>query len=203
MHLTRRPRRLALVVLAALATLTLTPAVAWAHDYLISSDPTAGSTQQTPLDHVTLTFDDIVLQPIGNSTFVDVVGPHGRHYDTGCPAILDRTVTTPVALGGPGTYTVSWRIVSADGHPVDSSISFSYQPSTSAPQATGASAPRVCAATDTSTGSGSAANGGGSTLAVIIAVAIGVLTLAALTAILAGARRRNPQSTQEDPGTHP
>ncbi len=129
----RMARRAMLMMLGVVActALALTPAVsASAHDYLIESSPAANSEQTSPISQVSLTFDDRVLDFTGDgsSAIVEVVGPNGMHYETGCSTILDRTVTVPVALGNSGKYTVTWRIVSADGHPVSNSIVFNYAP---------------------------------------------------------------------------
>ncbi|WP_414172829.1 copper resistance CopC family protein [Clavibacter tessellarius] len=91
---------------------------------------------------VTLTFNDVILDlgapggdaggssaAAGGSSIVQVTGPDGQgtHFETGCAVNAGRAVTVPVALGGSGEYTVTWRVVSADGHPVSDSIAFTYQ----------------------------------------------------------------------------
>ena len=96
------------VALGALALALAPVAAASAHDYLVSSDPAAGSTVTTPPQTVTLTFNDRVIDLSGDgaSTLVTVTGPArlgGRHFETGCPTVADTVVTAPVALGGAGT----------------------------------------------------------------------------------------------------
>ncbi|MEN9714597.1 MAG: hypothetical protein RJA35_64 [Actinomycetota bacterium] len=114
----------------ALASATFIAGPASAHDYLVASSPVAGSTVTDPLTKVTLTFDDVVLYnpAAGLRSIVVVTDDQGKHYETGCSSALDRVVTVPVTLGGAGNYTATWDIVSADGHPVTSSIQFSYAP---------------------------------------------------------------------------
>jgi len=106
-----------------------------AHDYLVSSTPADGSTVTTAPGSVTLTFNDVVLStPGGTSTAVLVTGPDKdeSHHEVSTPQVSGRDVVTDVSLQEPGTYTVQWRIVSADGHPVEGSLSFRYRPSKTA-----------------------------------------------------------------------
>ncbi|PWJ26707.1 hypothetical protein ATK17_2881 [Branchiibius hedensis] len=148
-------------------------APASAHDFLVSSNPANGSTVSTSLSKVTLSFNDIVLsQP--SRPQVEVVGPDGKHYETGCATSIDRDVSVPVALGPSGTYVVTWRIVSADGHPVSTSISFRY---TGPASGSGAAEAPACQAASPSAASTPASSGDQPTA--MIALVIGVLALAA------------------------
>jgi len=93
-----------------------------AHNVLISSDPTDGSTLQTAPTTVRLTFD----QPVQNfEPVVTVLGPDGQHYESGPPEIDSTVVTAGVGtLPVAGAYAIAYRIVSADGHPVQGEITF-------------------------------------------------------------------------------
>lgn len=131
--MSRRLRAVALVLLAAVATtlgtVTTTAPPAAAHNYVVSSDPEADQTRTEPVSTVSLEFNDAIVNLGGGSALVlDVTDAAGAHYVTDCPAALDRTLSAPATLGGPGTYTVTWRIVSADGHPVSGSYTFDYAP---------------------------------------------------------------------------
>ena len=196
--------RLAGGLLAALVAgvLALAPATsASAHDYLVDSTPKAGSVQTQPLDTVTLTFNDIILdlKGDGSGALMQVTGPDARHYETGCPTVLDRVLSVPVSLGAGGKYVVTWQIVSADGHTVSSSIEFTYRPPAGAVASAGSAAGPRCgqletAAPGASTGSGTA---GGSTaqssdLGIVLGIAIGivVLALAGVLIVVLTARRR-------------
>ncbi len=136
----RRLGRAALTLGATAALTTGIAPAAQAHDYLVNSQPVANSAAKQPVTQVVLTFNDLVLSnPI--PALVTVTGPDGRHYESACPRVSDRTVTTPVALGAPGEYRATWRIVSADGHPVTSSIAFR---TTTAGGGTGSATQRDC-----------------------------------------------------------
>ncbi|MFP3713448.1 copper resistance protein CopC [Puerhibacterium sp. TATVAM-FAB25] len=145
-------RAAAVAVAAALAgpgLLTVTAAPASAHNSLVSTDPEADRTLAEPRDQVTLTFDDVVLDLGGGEgtggTVLDVTGPDGTHHATACPSVVDRTVSAPVALGEAGTYTVTWRVVSADGHPISGRYAFDYAPPAGTP-ATAGTAAAACGA---------------------------------------------------------
>ncbi|MEU0112610.1 copper resistance protein CopC [Streptomyces bobili] len=127
----RRPGRSALVALLLLGTalvLTLlagaTPASA--HAVFKSSDPREGSVLKTPPRQITVTFDEAVML-VENS--LRVLDPDNRPATAGDPQHADgRAETARVPLGdglGQGTYTVSWRVVSADGHAVTGAFTFS------------------------------------------------------------------------------
>jgi copper resistance protein C len=131
------------VVLVA-AALALAPAVAAsAHDYLVETSPASGATQTEPLTQVSLTFNDRVLDLTGDGkSAILQVTSGGRYFETGCPTILDRSVTVPVTLGAAGAYTVDWQVVSADGHTVSGTYGFEYKPAPGAASAsTGAASP--------------------------------------------------------------
>ncbi|MEP6561705.1 MAG: copper resistance CopC family protein [Nakamurella sp.] len=115
------PRLLVLLVLTLAAGVGLAGPAA-AHNVLISSDPTDGSTLQTAPTSVRLTFD----QPVQNfQPVVTIIGPDGQRYESGSPQIDSTVVTTNVAaLPVAGAYSIAYRIVSADGHPVEGSIAF-------------------------------------------------------------------------------
>lgn len=191
-------RTLIATVAVLLAVFGVIPA-AQAHDYLVGSTPKLGSTVSTAPQHVTLKFNDIVLTSPAPPQ-VSVKGPAGRYYETGCGKVTDATVATPVALGGAGKYTVTWRIVSADGHPVSDSLSFTYHPKPGAKAAEGIAAPKPC--TDRTSAPASAApqksDGGAPTGAIVAVVIIAVLGVGGVAAILLTRGRARQTDTSDD-----
>ncbi|CAM5516756.1 hypothetical protein STENM36S_04345 [Streptomyces tendae] len=111
-----------------------------AHAALGSTDPGDGAVLQRPPGHVTLTFSESV--GLRDDSF-RVLDPGGHRVRTGAAGHADgRADTARVALPGElgeGTYTVAWRVVSADSHPVSGAFTFSVgKPSqTTAPVDTG------------------------------------------------------------------
>ncbi len=119
--MTRLLRATALTLICGLALL-LGSGVAAAHTRLVSSDPADGSTRDTGPTTVSLVFNE-AMEP-GFST-VTVIGPDGADYRTGDVRADGGTVTVDVApLGPAGRYEIGYRVISADGHPVTGSVSF-------------------------------------------------------------------------------
>ncbi len=111
-----------MVLLVTLASWFGLAGPAAAHNVLISSDPAEGATLQAAPAVVRLTFDQPVqdFQPV-----VTVIGPDNQRYESGPPAIDSTVVTAPVAgLSAAGPYVIAYRVVSADGHPVEGEVHF-------------------------------------------------------------------------------
>jgi hypothetical protein len=172
-----------------------------AHDYIVSTSPAADSTQTKPISKVVLTYDDLVLDPQhnGSTSVVQVTDASGRHFETDCASVLDRNVTVPASLGGAGKYTVSWRIVSADGHPVSGSYDFTYAPPAGASAAPGSNAP-ACGHSTATAASTASASGSSSVSGVLIGVVGGVVVLVIVAAVVLMARRgrREPRGIGDD-----
>jgi copper resistance protein C len=125
--LTSRPRARRLVAvpvasLFGLVALVWLAAPASAHSQLISMDPADGSTVAVAPTQVVLTFDENI-QHIGAA--VVVIGPGGTRVDDGPVVVAGPTATEQLhPLTTPGRYTVSYRVVSDDGHPVTCTLGF-------------------------------------------------------------------------------
>jgi len=113
----RRTRRavLAMVGLGCLAVVLLaTPAAA--HATLVAVDPPDGARLDRSPDQVQLTFSENVSASLGG---VRVLDSSGRRVDEGAARVAGAVVAIDLAPDLPdGTYVISFRIVSADGHPV-------------------------------------------------------------------------------------
>ena len=120
-------RRLIAVLVASLLALVVSTGVAAAHAKLESMTPADGSTMAAPPTKVVLTFNEDV-----NPDFVavKVTGPEGSE-SAGKPAVDGTAVTQSLAADLPaGKHTVTYRVVSTDGHPVSGTVTFT---STAAP----------------------------------------------------------------------
>ncbi len=115
-------RRLAALLVASLLALVVSTGVAAAHAKLESMTPADGSSMAAPPTQVVLTFNE----PVGSTgAQVQVKSPTGNNVSTGDIQVIDNKVTQPVgAMIEAGKYTVDARIVSADGHPITVSASF-------------------------------------------------------------------------------
>ncbi|HMB34115.1 MAG TPA: copper resistance CopC family protein [Methylomirabilota bacterium] len=113
-------------VLAALAAtvLTLVPALAPAHSLLVRSQPAQRATVTRPPERVQMWFSER-LEPayasasVWNEAGKQVDGGDAK-VDASDPSLL--SVSTPNL--GPGRYTVRYRVLSVDGHVVESSYTF-------------------------------------------------------------------------------
>ncbi len=120
-----RPRvSLAGILLAALAAVIVTGlgSPAMAHSALTGSTPGEGDQVATAPEAVVLTFNEDVTE-LG--TEVIVSGPMGDVLSAGKAEVAGPTVTQPLVSARPaGAYTVTWRAVSADGHPITGEFTF-------------------------------------------------------------------------------
>ncbi|AQW51949.1 copper resistance CopC/CopD family protein [Streptomyces violaceusniger] len=111
---------------ALLCALSVGASSASAHAALTSTDPADGSVVRTAPREVTLNFSEGVLLS-GDS--VRVLDPKGKRVDTGKTAHVGGKSSTAAAglhSGLPdGTYTVAWKAVSEDSHPVSGAFTFS------------------------------------------------------------------------------
>lgn len=115
-----------------LAVLGATPAAA--HDTLEGSDPADGATVATVPTAVSLTFNEEVQN---FSPVIQVTGPDGADWADGDPTVSGVQVSVPVKAGAPaGAYSVAYRIVSSDGHPVSGELTFTAQSAGAAAAAT-------------------------------------------------------------------
>jgi copper resistance protein C len=107
--------------LLALAALVIGASPASAHNVLKSTSPADGKNVARTPSSVVLTFDE---PAIALGTKLVVIGPEGP-AQIGKPRLVDNTVTQDLQAGAPaGTYTVDWRVTSADGHPISGSFTF-------------------------------------------------------------------------------
>ncbi|GAA1397531.1 hypothetical protein GCM10009613_50360 [Pseudonocardia kongjuensis] len=135
-------RRVALALPVVLLALLLGAVPAWAHTELESSTPAADSELAQAPTEITLTFSENVPPDTAEIT---VRGPDGTDHVAG-PATGDTgTLTVPLQpLGPAGVYTVEYRVVSDDGHPVSGTVPFTLtQPG---PAAAAASTPPATSA---------------------------------------------------------
>lgn len=98
---------------------------AYAHAVLESTSPEADSLIQEAPTQVVLTFSEPV-NPVPDR--VRVIAPDGSRVDHNEPRASGQQLIIPIRpLTQPGTYLVSFRVISADSHPVYGTFSFSYK----------------------------------------------------------------------------
>ncbi|HIW63103.1 MAG TPA: copper resistance protein CopC/CopD [Candidatus Stackebrandtia excrementipullorum] len=120
-----------LTFMSGIALVFVSPSAAQAHAIVTSTTPAADQIVSTPPEQVVVEFNESVSVVAAET---GVIGPHGKlvHVE---PVTADGNVVT-IALGDDmpnGTYLVSYRVISADGHPVPGGFSFSVGERTQAP----------------------------------------------------------------------
>lgn len=117
-----RSVRLAFIA-ALVAAMALAGApVASAHAVRIATDPADKAALAQGPQRVSATFNE-QLQP--QFAAMTVVGPDANLWSSGDPQVQGAVISVGVRpLGPAGTYTVNYRVTSADGHPVSGSWSF-------------------------------------------------------------------------------
>ena len=129
MPATRR-RGWVLVVAALMALFTVAPAAA--HTSLISTDPADGQTLKKPPATVSLRFAEPLLDAGARMVAKDTAG---ATIDLGSAQVQGQTLTAQwPATADSGTYTVAYRAVAGDGHPLEGRFSFSIESATRSPE---------------------------------------------------------------------
>jgi copper resistance protein C len=149
--------RLLTALALAVGVLLAGAAPALAHNVLVSTDPPNGASVAVGPQQVRLTYD----QPVQTGSVtafntVTVTGPNGTRWETGTVTVEGNTVTAPLhPLGPAGAYTIAYRILSADGHPVEGTVRF-----TLTTAGTGTPTPPAANQPPTTSAQGSHGNGG-------------------------------------------
>ena len=106
---------------SVLAVLVLLAAPAAAHAVLLESAPADGERVDGGPEEITLTFNE----PMSPPATLTVTGPGDDTVHDEDPDVEGETVSTAIEpLTEDGTYTVAWRAVSDDGHPVEGEFTF-------------------------------------------------------------------------------
>lgn len=116
-----------LLVAGACIVMILGSAVpAFAHARLLSSQPNGGATIAESPPEIVLNFSERIEASFGGVQVFDAAGARMQSAE---PQISGSTVRMSLApLPAAGDYTVLFRIISGDSHPVESRFAFAYQP---------------------------------------------------------------------------
>jgi len=117
----------------------LQASVASAHATLVKAEPADGAVVAAAPPLLRLTFNEPV-SPLA----IRLIGPDGRAVTLGNIAAANAGIAVAVPALQDGTHVLSWRVVSADGHPVGGALVFSIgAPSAQPPSGVAASADPV------------------------------------------------------------
>lgn len=185
---------IAAVAVATVAALAVA-APASAHDTIVSSTPAADSQLTAAPTEVVLTFSNTLLSLDENSgTAMTVIDESGEDWVAGPPAVAADTVTVPLAEGMPGgAYTVTWQVVSSDGHPTSGEYGFSLTlPEASAEPSATPSETAAAEPTDPPSDAAQPAQQSDDSMPWPLLIGLGVVLLAAIvTAIVIAVRRKH------------
>jgi methionine-rich copper-binding protein CopC len=184
----RKSRRYLFSVIAAVllgSGITLAAAgPAQAHDDLLGSFQDADSTVAVSPDEITLSFSGELISDM-QSAVIEVTAPGGENIATDAPTVSGTTITQHLEPNPPdGAFTVLWRVVSGDGHPISGEYTYTVEPIQSDASTPGAGAteqapePSITSA-ETTTNTGGSEPFGGVALLPILAVLTGVIILGA------------------------
>jgi len=97
-------------------------APASAHDVAESSSPAQGATVATPPEKVSITFNK---DPLALGSQIQVNDAAGTNWAEGAVEIVDNVASQKLRAGAPsGEFTVVWRVVSSDSHPIEGTFKF-------------------------------------------------------------------------------
>lgn len=113
---------LLITLVTAAALLLSAGAPAAAHSVLIGTSPSDGDELDAAPEEVSLTFNEDLVD-LG--TEVVVTGPDGQEASTGETDVTGPVASRPLASDlAAGDYEVTWRVTSADGHPISGTFAF-------------------------------------------------------------------------------
>lgn len=190
---------LAIVAAGLLTLVSVQPASA--HSALTSSTPADGAVVTEPLQTVDLTFSEAPLAGLDAGLRIQVTDAAGMDVATGDVTVSGTTMRRAVDLDR-GNYTVLWRYVSPDGHPIEGTLAFDYRAAAAVPtpSATGAPTPTAStaptpSATATATGAsdGAPSSSPGIAPGVWIALGAGTVLVAGAVVVLLLRRGRSAE----------
>lgn len=150
----RVTHRIAALALLALAPLTLDPAslapladaqTVPLHATIDSTVPADGEVLSAPVPQFQVTANEALVtlgEGDANAMTVQLVG--GDFYGDGCTSVDGATLSMGATFGIPGTYMITYQVVSADGHTVSGQTTFEWRPDADVPLVEGSPEPPVC-----------------------------------------------------------
>lgn len=96
----------------------------WAHAVLVRSSPPARATLARPPERVDLWFNERLEPAYSRASVWDAAGRQVETSDAAVDAAEPTRLTVSLPALAPGTYTVKFRVLSVDGHVVESQFAF-------------------------------------------------------------------------------
>lgn len=185
---------LAVLMLALLAPLS----PASAHDAVTGTNPEDGQNLETAPEAIDIVFTDT---PLSLGSQIRVEDDQGENWAAGEVEIAGNTASQALQPDTPaGEYTVTWRVVSSDSHPIEGTFSFTAAEAAAEPSSTPstpASSQSQTAATTTEpttapvTDAAAPASEAGTGFPIGFVIALGVLLLALAVVVVTVLARRS------------
>ena len=117
-------KRVSIGLLALLLFSIFNSYSSYAHSSMIEQIPKGNATITEMPQEVKLIFDEELLD-LGSGNSVIVRNPDGKEVTTGATKLLSSNISRDLTASTmPGKYSVSYRVVSADGHVVEGTYQF-------------------------------------------------------------------------------
>lgn len=131
-----------LLAAAAAAAVILLPS----HASVVGSTPGSGDVvvEQPGTFSVAMNEEILAIEGAAGTNVMQLTDADGLFYGDGCTAVEGDTIALDAQLGAAGDYTLTYQLVSADGHAVDGTVEFAFEPSTDTESATGIATAPVC-----------------------------------------------------------
>jgi len=190
------------VSLGVFLLLTLGSGVAAAHTALAGSNPAKDATVAAAPDAIVLTFTEDI-----NPAFANVVlsNAEGRKWESTAPRVEGPRLSFAIGPDRPGegVYTVGYRVVSADGHPVTGSYSFTISGAPDEPAPTSTPAAAAAPSSSTTDSPVSAAPASSDTKTTVITAGVAGLALGGIIAFWQSRRNRRKNAAADQSAGQP
>ena len=112
--------------LLALATAFVATPAAFAHDDVVSTYPSSGETVEAGLVGIEVLFsEDVMVSENNDGLEIRISDSQGNEQPVGCLSAAGAGLYSTASLAAAGDYTVVWRSVGNDGHPLEGTFKFS------------------------------------------------------------------------------
>ena len=112
------------LLIAIALSLVCTP-VASAHTALVSSSPKSNAMLKASPKYISITFNEELIEIAGKPVSkISLFNAKGKEIKLPKAQIIHKDIVVAVSKLPPSKYKVTYRVVSADGHPVTGSYFF-------------------------------------------------------------------------------
>ncbi len=106
----------------------LSSGTAWAHNTLLSSDPSDGAELSVAPERISWVFTNAVPLESMTVTLIDASGVRSELTGSAHGAAGETEVVTPLPPFPAGPVSLRWRLVGPDGHPITGRVDFTVAP---------------------------------------------------------------------------